>query len=93
MGAYRNNAGETYECWYEDKKRILDKNESWERIGEWAYPNKNNGSFSYIFCHLCETSWKREESHNAMYMKEDMCDVCGAEVPDGIKMIALLEML
>ena len=80
---------ETYAGW---KSAILIYVETegslWRSIGEWLYPKK--GVIRANFDHLCEENYKRGSSDAGA---PDKCKACGTEIPDGIKMIALLEKL
>ena len=62
----------------------------WKAIGDWMYPTKENISFREVFVHLCVERKTRERSIDYSFNE---CKCCGEKVPDGIKMIALLEKL
>ena len=65
----------------------------WINVGMWSYPTKKNGYFNYVIYHGCngqlEASWILKEEDMAF----DHCVYCKEKVPDGLKMIALLEKL
>lgn len=81
---------QTYETWVLETNRIIDINERWDRIGEWAYPNKRNPN-TVVFFHACPSSMGK--NNGVQTLREDKCHTCGTPVPDGIKMIALLGKL
>ncbi len=103
MTAHTNiNVEDNFEDWCARVTRTTDNNNSWTRIGEWAFPSHQNGRFTAVFFHLCEKAWELSYNGNgsgsglglgAMDLEEDKCHVCYKPVPDGIKMIALLEKL
>ena len=66
----------------------------WVEVGEWSYPTKRNSSFKEVFYH----AWCKEQRKSAAFLEEDdlaftHCTTCAKKVPDGLKMIALLEKL
>jgi hypothetical protein len=77
--------GRSYKDWSENLNH-----DSWDHIGEWAYPKKCNVFYSDCFYHHCEGDAVESEYTP---LQEDVCNRCGVKVPDGIKMIALLEKL
>ena len=78
---------------------------SWRPVEDWLYNAKDNGVFTYrnVVYHVCEENHKRmfafelgiDVSNYADSIAdiEEGCQVCNTPVPDGIKMIALLEKL
>ena len=78
-----------YEGW---SKRILKyvetDNSLWRSIDKWLYPK--NGVVREHLDHLCEENYKRGISSVEGF---DKCKGCNEVIPDGIKMIALLEKL
>jgi hypothetical protein len=92
MSAPKNKEGDTFETWFNTACVKIKHNVSWARVGAWAFPTGNN-RFREIFYHMCEEAWLHPSKVNADYMKGDKCHMCGEVVPDGIKMVGLLERL
>lgn len=98
---------QTYEEWRDEliHEYSKDQRSSWLSIGEWLYNAKDNGVYrnSNVIYHVCEENYKRmfafELNLNITSVVESIskleegCLMCGAKVPDGVKMIALLEKL
>lgn len=83
----------SFEDWKRDTIKNCDQeNVNWKTIGDWAYPTKKNNTYSEVLCHLCE-EYKNKNNTNNTYLNFNKCGYCGMKVPDGIKMIALLEKL
>lgn len=78
----------TFDEWVRDIEERARKNMVWSRIGEWLYPLKSNDGWSQVVFHLCPES---RGSTKAIPLEEP-CE-CGKRVPDGVKMIILLESL
>ena len=90
-----SSRGIEYSVW---RKKILEYVETddslWCSIGDWLYPRYDGGKAQYN--HLCIENFRRgtSEMGNALWEgKPTTCLGCGKEMPDGIKMIALLEQL
>ncbi len=80
---------QTYEGWRSTILAYVETEDSlWRAIGVWLYPKRGVSMTS--FNHLCEENFKRRTSETGTHYE---CEGCGEEVPDGIKMIALLEKL
>lgn len=68
--------------------------EYWVDVGEWSYPTKINSSFKEVFYHM----WCKGGKKSLVYLhKNDLafthCTFCGEKVPEGLRMVALLEKL
>lgn len=78
----------TYEAW---KKGL--NHASWRHVGEWAFPRKTNSGYSDVFYHWCREAMPLRGVGMYTGLNDTGCGLCGTPVPDGIKMIALLEKL
>ena len=95
-----NNRGQTYNEWVTWVQKRNDGAQWWCRIGEWVYPSKENNISTYEgqAWHICLSNFNRKKGEYesldsvGMPLTDGRC-TCGMEVPDGIKMIALLEQL
>jgi hypothetical protein len=92
---------QTYEEW-EDEMLTMWKGPrtSWIAVDHWLYPGKVNQSFhlSDNVYHVCRGNYDRLFAASGGYdhsvaKMEGGCLMCGAEVPEGIKMIILLAKL
>ncbi len=93
---------------YDTSKRYQSKTPSaWLAIGHWLYQSKENGAYrECVTYHVCKTNWKRNYQNitptaecgdtaaaSSLANIERGCLLCGEKVPDGFKMIMLLEKL
>jgi len=89
-----NGRVETYDEW---KRYVTGANRRsmyWKTAGDWFYPTvAANAMFNGKMFHICEANWRLDndgiKSHGPTAVRES-CNECGTEIPDGIKMIALL---
>ncbi len=77
-----------YKGWARELKDRVRRNSQWERVGLWLYPTKTNRSWWQIAFHACESS-----RHSSSAIKLDEACSCGEVVPEGIRMVILLESL
>ena len=92
-----SNAGDTYEDWVE-WCTTPDNNTQWAGVGSWLWPKSNNKSYSDQVVHYCRAYYDTRGEGTRNYMKLtgtscQPCHYCGVEVPDGIKILALLEKM
>jgi hypothetical protein len=73
---------------------------SWRVVGDWLYPGKENNIYfgSDVVYHVCPANHQRLISNlsgvdSGVANMEKGCNMCGAEVPEGTKMIMLLGKL
>lgn len=98
----------TYDKWRDILKREYnspDTKNSWIQIGEWLFNAKGNIVYesSTVCYHMCMENYNRIYHSNqsgrcsmtlpSISPIEDGCALCKKSLPDGIKMIALLEKL
>lgn len=99
----------TFEEWYDRFFAGYDGqevgNRAWIRVGDWLLNAKENDAYreERVGYHICrgnyerlyarELGLKRNNSGSSVSDIEEACGLCGEAMPDGIKMIALLEKL
>ena len=67
---------------------------AWNRVGVWGFPTKDNIAHSEVVIHYCQKYYVMYKNGGMVAAKDfNKCRACGEDVPDGIKMIALLEKL
>jgi hypothetical protein len=99
----------SYEDWEHDMLDDFDPEKmtglSWHALGNWLYSCKGNECYmaqSMVY-HVCPTNYNRlfaselgcgESSYaDSVSSVESGCALCGADVPEGWKMVMLLEKL
>ena len=87
---------DTYEEWNEWIKKNYRNPSMWQLVDNWFFPTPRNTSLIQRgqFYHICRESWEldsnTQESFATVKSDKDRCPQCGTEVPDNIKMIAML---
>ncbi len=95
---------ETYEQWLADIQKTIDAPSClWNRIGIWGFPTMVTPMSHDTLIHYCEAYYKSCQNNSQRSwalrhmtphgLENTHCASCGVVVPDGIKMIALLEKL
>ena len=86
-----------YKDW---KEEVLKRNSPlWQHINGWFFPTPENHFYrdhteKKKYYHLCEENWQKDIAAKQTNKHVKACDVvcegCGEEIPDGIKMIMSL---
>ena len=82
----------SYEEW---KTQMRDLNKiRWRPIGDWLLPT-SECHYKGVFFHTCKEEWLMDTESNWIMganlgVFKNKCPSCGADVPDGIKMISRL---
>ncbi len=82
-----------FKTWVEDVERTIDTPMClWSRVGRWAFPTRDNGTWSEVIIHYCYEYYLVHDkmSHVKTF---NGCRFCGEDAGDGMRMIALLEKL
>lgn len=73
-----------------------EKSDNWQLVDDWFFPTPSNTSLiqrGQVY-HICRQTWKldshTQDSFANVKSDKDRCIQCGTEVPDNIKMIAML---
>jgi hypothetical protein len=83
---------ETYEQW---REWVIGKaGHDWQYAGDWFFPAPRNKwpKHSGTFYHICRENWKLDNDDTVEIVEscKESCQRCGEEIPEGIKMIAML---
>jgi hypothetical protein len=85
---------QTYEEWREWVITRGADNANWQVVGDWFFPTprNNKGTYKDTRYHLCEPNWRTAFDVDAdpVAWCTEACEACGTEIPEGIKMIAML---
>jgi hypothetical protein len=89
---------ETYEEWRKVVLKREQRDPHWMNAGDWFYPTiKANLMYKGKMFHICEVNWRLDQEYKSSMVATkrpevvaDRCEACGEEIPEGIKMIAML---
>ncbi len=85
---FNKSKADSYEEWVIEVKGRVGRNSQWDRIGLWLYPTKSNRGWKQVAFHLCENG-----RHSTSCIELDEACSCGGMIPEGIRMVILLESL
>ena len=77
---------------------------TWLSLGSWLYPAKENNAYRsdksiHVVYHVCKKNYERHYGNATTKAEPPIasieigCQLCGEKVPDGFKMIMMLERL
>lgn len=83
-----------YENWRDELCGEIDQGRyQWKRIGLWVYPAHGNTTWSEKVAHYCFEYWLGVKDSRHDRLNFDKCSACNEPVPEGLKMVVLLEKL
>ena len=92
------NPYEMFGDWVEAIKKSCTQSSNWTVLdGEWCYSNLSDIGAVQKLYHLCDGSHKQYlkqpntmDDNQITYMHHTECVSCGADVPEGVKVIVML---
>jgi hypothetical protein len=93
MSGSKRSSLDTFKKWRRYVTEVGTNPHHWQHAGDWFFPAPSNKWTAHTgkFYHICQDNWKLDLDENLSAQPcTEVCEACGTEIPDGIKMIASL---